>query len=157
MWQSPFFFRLANKQDKMNALLGNELIEILSLEKLVNESRSLCHIVSILIQINKYPWWYWNRTKAHDFLSIPSQEPCSALMDLRRWPDRRTQRGLRWLLRAIYMDYPELCARVAQDRKRPVEAREQEKSWKTGKMRGKNKTERHRLRSFHFLSNKSHF
>lgn len=35
----------------MNALLGNELIEILSLEKLVNESRSLCHIVSILIQI----------------------------------------------------------------------------------------------------------
>lgn len=32
----------------MNALLGNELIEILSLEKLVNESRSLCHIVSVL-------------------------------------------------------------------------------------------------------------
>uniref|UniRef100_H3DHH5 ADP-ribosylation factor-like 13A n=1 Tax=Tetraodon nigroviridis TaxID=99883 RepID=H3DHH5_TETNG len=106
---------LANKQDKMNALLGNELIEILSLEKLVNESRSLCHI-----------------------------EPCSALMDLRRWPDRRTQRGLRWLLRAVYMDYPELCARVAQDRKRPIEAREQEKSWKTGKMQGKNRTERMR-------------
>lgn len=36
----------------MNALLGNELIEILSLEKLVNESRSLCHIVSILIRKN---------------------------------------------------------------------------------------------------------
>lgn len=34
----------------MNALLGNELIEILSLEKLVNESRSLCHIVSVLIE-----------------------------------------------------------------------------------------------------------
>ncbi|KAI2656941.1 acetylcholine receptor chaperone [Labeo rohita] len=31
---------LANKQDKMNALLGNELIEILSLERLVNQSRS---------------------------------------------------------------------------------------------------------------------
>lgn len=30
----------------MNALLGSELIEILSLEKLVNQSRSLCHIVS---------------------------------------------------------------------------------------------------------------
>lgn len=42
----PFLFRLANKQDKMNALLGSELIEILSLEKLVNQSRSLCHIVS---------------------------------------------------------------------------------------------------------------
>lgn len=37
----------------MNALLGNELIEILSLEKLVNESRSLCHIVSILIKKRK--------------------------------------------------------------------------------------------------------
>ncbi|KAG7251265.1 hypothetical protein CRUP_003687, partial [Coryphaenoides rupestris] len=35
---------LANKQDKMNALLGSELIELLSLEKLVNQSRSLCHI-----------------------------------------------------------------------------------------------------------------
>lgn len=46
-----FSSRLANKQDKMNALLGNELIEILSLEKLVNESRSLCHIVRIVIII----------------------------------------------------------------------------------------------------------
>lgn len=42
-----FSSRLANKQDKMNALLGSELIEILSLEKLVNQSRSLCHIVSV--------------------------------------------------------------------------------------------------------------
>lgn len=141
----------------MNALLGNELIEILSLEKLVNESRSLCHIVSILIK-RTLIFLVILRTKAHDFLLIPSQEPCSALMDLRRWPERRTQRGLRWLLRAVYMDYPELCARVAQDRKRPVEAREQEKSWKTGKMRGKNKTERYRtLCSFYQISNKVTF
>lgn len=42
-----FSCRLANKQDKINALLGSELIEILSLEKLVNQSRSLCHIVSV--------------------------------------------------------------------------------------------------------------
>lgn len=48
--------RLANKQDKMNALLGNELIEILSLEKLVNESRSLCHIVSALIENIQYTY-----------------------------------------------------------------------------------------------------
>lgn len=76
-------------------------------------------------------------------------------MDLRRWPElRRTQRGLRWLLRAVYMDYPELCARIAQDRKRPLEAREQENSWKTGKMRGKNKSERYRLHSLQLLSNK---
>lgn len=31
----------------MNALLGSELIEVLLLEKLVNQSRSLCHIVSV--------------------------------------------------------------------------------------------------------------
>jgi len=43
-------FRLANKQDKMNALLGSELIEILSLEKLVNQSRSPCHIVSVVLR-----------------------------------------------------------------------------------------------------------
>ncbi|KAI3351143.1 hypothetical protein L3Q82_005702 [Scortum barcoo] len=104
---------LANKQDKMNALLGSELIEILSLEKLVNQSRSLCHI-----------------------------EPCSALMDLRRWSDRKTLRGLRWLLRAVCLDYPELCTRVAQDSKRPLEPREKEKNWKTEKVRKKTKGER---------------
>ncbi|XP_030594804.1 ADP-ribosylation factor-like protein 13A [Archocentrus centrarchus] len=101
---------LANKQDKMNALLGSELIEILCLEKLVNQSRSLCHI-----------------------------EPCSALMDLRRWSDRKTLRGLRWLLRAVCLDYPELCARVAQDSKRPLEPREREKN---GKVQRKTKVER---------------
>ncbi|KAM9356892.1 ADP-ribosylation factor-like protein 13A [Symphorus nematophorus] len=104
---------LANKQDKMNALLGSELIEILSLEKLVNQSRSLCHI-----------------------------EPCSALMDLRRWSDRKTLRGLRWLLRAVYLDYPELCTRVAQDSRRPLEPREKEKNWKNEKVRRKPKGER---------------
>uniref|UniRef100_A0A3P9HTF9 ADP-ribosylation factor-like 13A n=2 Tax=Oryzias latipes TaxID=8090 RepID=A0A3P9HTF9_ORYLA len=106
---------LANKQDKMNALLGSELIESLSLEKLVNQSRSVCHI-----------------------------EPCSALMDLRRWSDRKTLRGLRWLLRAVCLDYPELCARVAQDSKRPLEPREREKIGKAEKVRRKTKTERMR-------------
>lgn len=104
---------LANKQDKMNALLGSELIEILSLEKLVNQSRSLCHI-----------------------------EPCSALMDLRRWSDRKTLRGLRWLLRAVCLDYPELCARVAQDSKRPLEPREKERNGKAEKVQRKTKVER---------------
>ncbi|XP_077388211.1 ADP-ribosylation factor-like protein 13A [Festucalex cinctus] len=102
---------LANKQDKMNALLGSELIEMLSLEKLVNQSRSVCHI-----------------------------EPCSALMDLRRWSDRKALRGLRWLLRAVCLDYPGLCARVAQDSKRPLEPRE--RNGKTEKTRRRNKNER---------------
>uniref|UniRef100_A0A3Q3J7L2 ADP-ribosylation factor-like 13A n=1 Tax=Monopterus albus TaxID=43700 RepID=A0A3Q3J7L2_MONAL len=101
---------LANKQDKMNALPGSDLIEILSLEKLVNQSHSLCHI-----------------------------EPCSALMDLRRWSDRKTLRGLRWLLREVCLEYPELCARVAKDCKRLLEPREREKHGKTGKVRRKTK------------------
>ncbi|KAM6924276.1 ADP-ribosylation factor-like protein 13A [Xenentodon cancila] len=106
---------LANKQDKMNALLGSELIEILSLERLVNQSRSLCHI-----------------------------EPCSALMDLRRWSDRKTLRGLRWLLRAVFMDYPELCARIAQDSKRPLDPKGKERNGKAEKVRRKGKADRMR-------------
>ncbi|KAG7329108.1 hypothetical protein KOW79_007282 [Hemibagrus wyckioides] len=104
---------LANKQDKMNALLGSELIEVLSLEKLVNQSRSLCHI-----------------------------EPCSALMDLRRWSDRRTLRGLRWLLRAVCLDYPDLCARVVRDCGKPPGPEERERKAKTEKSQKKNKVER---------------
>ncbi|XP_076005218.1 ADP-ribosylation factor-like protein 13A [Genypterus blacodes] len=106
---------LANKQDKMNALLGSELIEILSLEKLVNQSRSLCHI-----------------------------EPCSASMDLRRWSDRKTLRGLRWLLQAVNMDYPELCARVARDTNRPLAPEERKNPGKAEKGRRKAKGERMR-------------
>ncbi|XP_019739623.1 ADP-ribosylation factor-like protein 13A isoform X2 [Hippocampus comes] len=119
---------LANKQDKMNALLGSELIEMLSLEKLVNQSRSVCHI-----------------------------EPCSALMDLRRWSDRKALRGLRWLLRAVCLDYPGLCTRVAQDSKRPLEPRET--NGKAVKARRGNKSERTRtsksdLRQVHRSKNK---
>lgn len=54
-----FSSRLANKQDKMNALLGSELIEILSLEKLVNQSRSLCHIVSVERKQLNHPQHLW--------------------------------------------------------------------------------------------------
>ncbi|MCJ8733988.1 hypothetical protein PDJAM_G00230170 [Pangasius djambal] len=104
---------LANKQDKMNALLGSELIEVLSLEKLVNQSRSLCHI-----------------------------EPCSALMDLRRWSDRKTLRGLRWLLRAVCLDYPDLCARVARDGGRQPGLEERERKGKAEKSQKKNKVQR---------------
>lgn len=75
------------------------------------------------------------------FSSLP-KEPCSALMDLRRWSDRKTHRGLRWLLRAVCLDYPELCARVVQDSKRPLEPREREKTWKTEKVQRKTKGER---------------
>ena len=55
-----------------------------------------------------------------EYYPPPSQEPCSASTDLRRWADKKTLRGLQWLLRAVCLDYPELCARVAQDRRRPL-------------------------------------
>ncbi|XP_052010713.1 ADP-ribosylation factor-like protein 13A [Xyrauchen texanus] len=111
---------LANKQDKMNALLGNELIEILALEKLVNQSRSLCHI-----------------------------EPCSASMDLRRWSDRKTLRGLRWLLRAVCLDYPDICARVMRDGRRPIAPEEKDRKGKIEKSRSKPKDEKTRASNIH--------
>ena len=41
------FLRLANKQDREGALSEADVIESLSLEKLVNEHKCLCQIVSI--------------------------------------------------------------------------------------------------------------
>ncbi|XP_035264563.1 ADP-ribosylation factor-like protein 13A [Anguilla anguilla] len=104
---------LANKQDKMGALMGSELIEALTLEKLVNHSRSLCHI-----------------------------EPCSALLDVRRWSDRKTLQGLRWLLRAVSLDYPELCARVTRDSRQPRDPEEKNRRGKNEKGRAKPKEDR---------------
>jgi len=39
--------RLANKQDQEGALAEADIIENLSLEKLVNENKCLCQIVSV--------------------------------------------------------------------------------------------------------------
>lgn len=36
--------------------MGSELIEVLSLDKLVNQSRSLCHIVSSNLGYDKKCW-----------------------------------------------------------------------------------------------------
>ncbi|XP_074910065.1 ADP-ribosylation factor-like protein 13A [Buteo buteo] len=63
---------LANKQDSATALLPCELIERLSLERLVNENRSPCRI-----------------------------EPCAANRAPPAGPGRATLQGLRWLLRTI--------------------------------------------------------
>lgn len=43
----PSGFRLANKQDQEGALAEADIIENLSLEKLVNENKCLCQIVSV--------------------------------------------------------------------------------------------------------------
>uniref|UniRef100_A0A8B9N333 ADP-ribosylation factor-like protein 13A n=1 Tax=Accipiter nisus TaxID=211598 RepID=A0A8B9N333_9AVES len=63
---------LANKQDSVTALLPCELIERLSLERLVNENRSPCRI-----------------------------EPCAANRAPPAGPGRATLQGLRWLLRTV--------------------------------------------------------
>ena len=43
-------FSLANKQDQDGALAEADIIESLSLEKLVNENKCLCQIVSLCLQ-----------------------------------------------------------------------------------------------------------
>ncbi|XP_062997813.1 ADP-ribosylation factor-like protein 13A [Elgaria multicarinata webbii] len=77
---------LANKQDKMDALLPCEIIERLSLEKLANESKSLCRI-----------------------------EPCSATKKLPRIQCWTIVQGLHWLLHTIAINYGVLCARIYED------------------------------------------
>ncbi|KAM4696781.1 ADP-ribosylation factor-like protein 13A isoform 2-T2 [Rhinophrynus dorsalis] len=77
---------LANKQDKSCALLPSEIIELLSLETLVNENKTLCRI-----------------------------EPCSAGTDFHSHHDWAILKGLRWVLRSVALSYPTLSARVLQE------------------------------------------
>ena len=67
----------------MNALLGSELIEILSLERLVNQSRSLCHIVSLKFTMQIYRLKY-NCTSCID---IETDQRCRhTLLELMKLP-----------------------------------------------------------------------
>ncbi|XP_075691682.1 ADP-ribosylation factor-like protein 13A isoform X2 [Rhinoderma darwinii] len=77
---------LANKQDRDSALLPSEIIELLSLEKLVNENKTLCRI-----------------------------EPCSASTDFHSSYDRAILKGLRWVLESVAISYSTLSARILQD------------------------------------------
>ncbi|XP_019572180.2 ADP-ribosylation factor-like protein 13A [Rhinolophus sinicus] len=71
---------LANKQDKMNALLPCDIIKYLLLERLVNENKSLCRV-----------------------------EPCSAIQNIQGRNHQHIIEGLRWLLAATGAKYEELC------------------------------------------------
>ncbi|XP_037618403.1 ADP-ribosylation factor-like protein 13B isoform X1 [Sebastes umbrosus] len=77
---------LANKQDQEGALAEADIIENLSLEKLVNENKCLCQI-----------------------------EPCSAVLGYGKKVDKSIKKGLKWLLNNIAKDYEAITERVQKD------------------------------------------
>ncbi|XP_076839148.1 ADP-ribosylation factor-like protein 13B isoform X2 [Brachyhypopomus gauderio] len=77
---------LANKQDREGALPEADIIESLSLEKLVNQHKCRCQI-----------------------------EPCSAVLGYGRKVDKSIRRGLNWLLSNIARDYEAISERVQRD------------------------------------------
>ncbi|CAN9498080.1 unnamed protein product [Ophioblennius macclurei] len=77
---------LANKQDREGALAEADIIENLSLEKLVNENKCLCQI-----------------------------EPCSAVLGYGKKVDKSIKKGLNWLLSNIAKDYEAITERVQKD------------------------------------------
>ncbi|KAF7689419.1 ADP-ribosylation factor-like protein 13B isoform X1 [Silurus meridionalis] len=77
---------LANKQDRDGAMAEADIIESLSLEKLVNENKCLCQI-----------------------------EPCSAVLGCGKKIDKSIRNGLNWLLNNIAKDYEVITERVQRD------------------------------------------
>ncbi|XP_060754993.1 ADP-ribosylation factor-like protein 13B isoform X5 [Neoarius graeffei] len=77
---------LANKQDRDGAMAEADIIESLSLEKLVNENKCLCQI-----------------------------EPCSAILGYGKKIDKSIKNGLNWLLNNIAKDYEAITERVQRD------------------------------------------
>ncbi|XP_053129595.1 ADP-ribosylation factor-like protein 13A isoform X9 [Hemicordylus capensis] len=78
--------RLANKQDHVDAILPCEVIECLSLEKLVNRNKSPCRM-----------------------------EPCSATKRLPKIQCWTIVQGLHWLLQTVAINYDVLCGRIQED------------------------------------------
>ncbi|XP_050815739.1 ADP-ribosylation factor-like protein 13B isoform X3 [Gopherus flavomarginatus] len=100
LWKlaTPDSYRLANKQDREGALAEADVIECLSLEKLVNEHKCLCQI-----------------------------EPCSAVMGYGKKIDKSIRKGLYWLLHTIAKDFDALNERVQKDTSEQKAYEEQEK------------------------------
>ncbi|KAI4896493.1 hypothetical protein NFI96_020383 [Prochilodus magdalenae] len=89
---------LANKQDQDGALAEADIIESLSLEKLVNENKCLCQI-----------------------------EPCSAVLGYGKKIDKSIKNGLNWLLNNIAKDYEAITERVQRDTAEQRAQEEQDK------------------------------
>ncbi|XP_029434843.1 ADP-ribosylation factor-like protein 13B isoform X4 [Rhinatrema bivittatum] len=89
---------LANKQDREGALAEADVIEYLSLEKLVNENKCLCQI-----------------------------EPCSAVIGYGKKIDKSIRKGLAWLLYIIAKDFDAINERIQKDTAEQRAQEEQEK------------------------------
>ncbi|XP_045396390.1 ADP-ribosylation factor-like protein 13B isoform X2 [Lemur catta] len=97
---------LANKQDKEGALGEADVIECLSLEKLVNEHKCLCQI-----------------------------EPCSAVLGYGKKIDKSIKKGLYWLLHIIARDFEALNERIQKDTAEQRALEEQEKRERAERVR----------------------
>ncbi|XP_053562014.1 ADP-ribosylation factor-like protein 13B [Bombina bombina] len=89
---------LANKQDREEALQEADIIELIALEKLVNENKCLCKIA-----------------------------PCSAAIGHGKKIDKSIRNGLKWLLRVIAKDFEVLHERVLKETTEQKAQEEQEK------------------------------
>lgn len=107
---------LANKQDQPDALLPCEIIECLSLEKLVNEHKSPCRV-----------------------------EPCSATKRLPKFQCWTIVQGLHWLLQTITIHYGTLSGHIQEDSAQPQAPLEQEGARKTSRNRTKIRENRETL------------
>ncbi|XP_069377551.1 ADP-ribosylation factor-like protein 13B isoform X6 [Paralichthys olivaceus] len=97
---------LANKQDRDGALAEADIIENLSLEKLVNENKCLCQI-----------------------------EPCSAVLGYGNKVDKSIKKGLNWLLSNIAKDYEAITERVQKDTAEQRAQEEQDKKERAERVR----------------------
>ncbi|XP_051560368.1 ADP-ribosylation factor-like protein 13B isoform X2 [Myxocyprinus asiaticus] len=97
---------LANKQDQDGALAEADIIESLSLEKLVNENKCICQI-----------------------------EPCSALLGYGKKVDKSIKNGLNWLLSNIAKDYEAISERVQRDTAEQKAQEEQDKKERAERVR----------------------
>ncbi|XP_026015456.1 ADP-ribosylation factor-like protein 13B isoform X5 [Astatotilapia calliptera] len=97
---------LANKQDQEGALAEADIIENLSLEKLVNENKCLCQI-----------------------------EPCSAVLGYGKKVDKSIKKGLNWLLSNIAKDYEAITERVQKDTAEQRALEEQDKKERAERVR----------------------